>query len=80
MSTEAQSGAAAPPLIVSSRDFDRLEQLLDSPALRQLPASRALMQELVRAEVRPAEQVPPDVVAMGSISNATMPAAASITG
>ena len=58
--------ASAPPLIVSSRDFNRLEKLLDSPALRRHPAAIALMDELNRAEVRPPEHIPEAVVTMHS--------------
>jgi len=58
--------AVAPPIIVSSRDFNRLEQLLDSPALRRLPAAMALTEELNRAEVLPPEKIPAGVVTMHS--------------
>jgi regulator of nucleoside diphosphate kinase len=51
---------------VSSRDFDRLENLLDSPAHARLPAASALMGELRRADVLPQQQMPADVVTMGS--------------
>ncbi|NDK40098.1 nucleoside diphosphate kinase regulator [Pseudoxanthomonas gei] len=56
----------APPIIVSSRDFNRLESLLDSPALRRHPAAIALMQELSRAQVLAPEQMPGTVVTMNS--------------
>ena len=65
MTTQATSGVP-PSLIVSSRDFDRLEQLLDSPALRRHPAALALMGELRRADVLPPDQVPDGVVTMRS--------------
>ena len=55
-----------PPIIVSSRDFSRLENLLDSPALRRHPAALALMDELNRAQVLPPEQIPETVVTMHS--------------
>lgn len=55
-----------PSLIMSSQDFNRLEALLDSPALRHQPAAEALMNELNRAEVLPPEQVPDSVVTMHS--------------
>jgi hypothetical protein len=58
--------AIAPPIIVSSRDFNRLEQLLDSPALRRHPAAVALTEELNRAEVVPPEKIPAGVVTMHS--------------
>ena len=70
MSTLPSSGlppsATPPPLIVSSRDFNRLEQLLDSPGLRRHPAAVALMDELNRADVLPPEQMPEGVVTMHS--------------
>ena len=55
-----------PPIIVSNRDFNRLEQLLDSPGLRRHPAAVALMDELNRADVLPPEQMPEGVVTMHS--------------
>ena len=57
---------SVPPIIVSSRDFNRLESLLDSPALRRHPAALALMQELNRAQVLAPEQIPGTVVTMHS--------------
>ena len=70
MSTLPSSGlppsATPPPIIVSSRDFNRLEQLLDSPGLRRHPAAVALMEELNRADVLPPEQMPEGVVTMHS--------------
>ena len=63
----AQPTSGLPPsLIVSSRDLARLEALLDSPVLSRHPAALALIDELNRAEVRPPEQVPADVVTMHS--------------
>lgn len=55
-----------PPLIVSSRDFARLEALLDTPVLRRHPAALALMDELNRADVRDPEDMPDNVVTMHS--------------
>ena len=55
-----------PALVVSSRDFARLEALLDTPALRRHPAALALMDELNRAEVREPENMPDNVVTMHS--------------
>ena len=70
MSTASTSGLppsrTAPAIVVSSRDFNRLEQLLDSPALRRHPAAIALMDELNRAEVLPPDQIPEGVVTMHS--------------
>jgi regulator of nucleoside diphosphate kinase len=58
-----------PPITLGNRDLARLEQLLDSPALRRLPAAQALGAELERANVLPADQLPADVVTMnGSVT------------
>ena len=65
MNTQHTSGLP-PSLIVSSRDFDRLEALLESPALRHQPAAIALIDELRRAEVLPPEQIPETVITMHS--------------
>lgn len=62
----AHRSGLPPPLIVSSRDFNRLEQLLDSPALRRHPAAMALTEELNRAEIVPPERIPAGVVTMHS--------------
>ena len=58
--------ANLPPITVSSRDLARLEQLLDSPGLRHVPAAIALGRELERATVLPPERMPADVVTMNS--------------
>jgi len=56
-----------PPITVSTRDLARLEALLESPAVRQLPAARALGDELVRANVVEPADMPADVVSMNSV-------------
>lgn len=53
-------------ITVSSRDLNRLEALLESPALSRHPAAIALSEELGRATVLPPEQMPADVVTMHS--------------
>jgi len=58
--------ATAPTLTLSSRDLDRLEQLLDSPAMATHPAAVALAAELGRANVVEPEDMPADVVTMNS--------------
>ena len=55
-----------PPITVSSRDLARLEAMLDSPALRHLPAAEALAAELERATVVEPADMPADVVTMNS--------------
>lgn len=67
MNAQAHASGLPPSLIVSSLDFDRLEALLDSPALQQTPAIIALMDELKRAEIRAPEAIPASVVTMNSV-------------
>jgi regulator of nucleoside diphosphate kinase len=54
-------------LIVTSRDFDRLERLLESLPASSFPGKAALQEELSRAEIVEPEDVPPDVVTMNSV-------------
>ena len=61
-----QANTNLPPITVSSHDLARLEQLLDSPGLRHVPAALALGGELERATVLPPERMPADVVTMNS--------------
>ncbi|ODS61729.1 MULTISPECIES: nucleoside diphosphate kinase regulator [unclassified Arenimonas] len=56
-----------PPITVSTRDLARLEALLESPAVRQLPAAQALGDELVRANVVEPADMPAGVVGMNSL-------------
>ncbi len=58
--------AKKPAIIISSLDMDRLEALLDSPAVDALPGKAALQAELARAEIVEPGQVPPNVVTMNS--------------
>lgn len=58
--------SSAPAIIVSSRDYARLDALLESPAHRHTPAARALMEEMLRAEVREPQDMPADVVTMNA--------------
>lgn len=58
--------ATSPPITVSSRDLDRLERLLESPAVAALPAAAALGRELERANVVAPTDMPADVVTMNS--------------
>ena len=58
--------ATPPPITVSSRDLDRLERLLESPAVAALPAAAALGSELERANVVAPADMPSDVVTMNS--------------
>ena len=56
----------SPPITLSSRDFDRLEALLDTPQWQNHPTAQALRDEMARAQVLSPEQVPADLVTMNS--------------
>jgi regulator of nucleoside diphosphate kinase len=56
----------APQIYVTESDFDALEHLLDSPAVRNLPGIEALWQELHRAHVVPEDKLPANVISMNS--------------
>lgn len=58
--------ATSPPITVSSRDLERLERLLEAPAVAALPAAAALGRELERANVVAPADMPADVVTMNS--------------
>jgi regulator of nucleoside diphosphate kinase len=58
--------ARRPPIVITSRDYDRLDALLNSLPAGAFPNKSALEGELERAKIVPAEQVPPDVVTMNS--------------
>jgi len=53
-------------IILTSRDFDRLEVLLASLPANAFPGKAALEAELDRAEIVEPQDVPPDVVTMNS--------------
>lgn len=53
-------------LILNARDVDRLERLLETPALAALPVADALQQEMARADVLAPEDMPANVVTMNS--------------
>jgi regulator of nucleoside diphosphate kinase len=66
MIAKTNSGVRKPPLIIDAAHSARLEELALG-ALRRMPAvARELLEEVERADVRPAEQLPPDVVQIGS--------------
>lgn len=60
------SSGLPPSIIVSSHDMDRLEAMLESPAVSQTPAALALVEELNRATVVAPDQVPAGTVMMHS--------------
>jgi regulator of nucleoside diphosphate kinase len=53
-------------IVVTSRDLERLEKLLESLPADSFPGKSALEAELQRAEVVDPERIPPDVVTMNS--------------
>ena len=61
-----RSSGLPPSIVVSQRDADRLEALLESPQWRQHAAADALLGELARAEIRDDADMPAGVVGMNS--------------
>ena len=53
-------------IVLTSRDFDRLEALLGSLPSNGFPDKANLQMELERAEIVPPEKIPPNVVTMNS--------------
>jgi regulator of nucleoside diphosphate kinase len=60
------SSGLPPSITVSSRDMDRLDAMLESPANGQSPAGQALAQELNRATIVAPEEMPEGIVMMHS--------------
>ena len=67
MTTPAPTAPARPPLLVSRRDVERIESLLEQPAYQALD-TRALQEELARAEVVEPERLPGDIITMNSVA------------
>lgn len=55
-----------PPITITRRDLERLERHLNSDAVRALPGSGVLHEELMRANVVEPEEIGRDVVTMNS--------------
>jgi regulator of nucleoside diphosphate kinase len=66
MREATEAGGLRPPLVMSARDHERLVALAGVVARRNPLVARLLMEEADRAEVVPAEALPPGVVAVGS--------------
>ena len=66
MSTSSGLPPSIAPITVSSLDMDRLDAMLESPAIQQTPAAQALIQELNRATVVAPEDMPEGIVMMHS--------------
>ncbi|MBX3700953.1 MAG: nucleoside diphosphate kinase regulator [Dokdonella sp.] len=60
------SHQASPAITMSSRDFDRLDALLDMPQWQHNATAQALRQELDRANVVAPEKIPANLVTMNS--------------
>ena len=58
--------AKKPSIVITTRDYDRLEALIDSLPAGGFPNKAALEAELKRAEIVPPEQLPPNIVTMNS--------------
>ena len=56
-----------PPLLLSRLDAERIEALLEQPQYRALN-TRALQEELERAEIAEPAQMPADIITMNSIA------------
>lgn len=57
------------PIILSRLDVERIEALLETPALRGTPAARMLLEEFDRAEILEPAAMPHDVVSMNSAAD-----------
>jgi regulator of nucleoside diphosphate kinase len=55
-----------PPITITRLDLERLERHLDSDAVRALPGSILLREELARANVVEPEEISHDIVTMNS--------------
>ncbi|MEB2312232.1 MAG: nucleoside diphosphate kinase regulator [Sorangiineae bacterium] len=53
-------------IILSRLDVERIELLLESPAVRDTPTAERLLEEFERAEIVEPEAMPHDVVSMNS--------------
>jgi regulator of nucleoside diphosphate kinase len=67
MNARTQTEALRPPLVMSAEDHARLVALSGVIRIRSPLVARLLMEETDRADVVPADQVPANVVAVGSM-------------
>lgn len=67
MTTPAPAATVRPPLLVSRLDVERIESLLEQPAFQALD-TRALQEELARAEVAEPDRMPGDIITMNSVA------------
>ncbi|MDL2284724.1 nucleoside diphosphate kinase regulator [Oxalobacter sp. OttesenSCG-928-P03] len=55
-----------PPITVTTADYDYLEQLLDLPKYRNIPARQDLIDELRRADIVEPSEIGADIVTLNS--------------
>ena len=67
MTEDAEAKSLRPPLLMSEQDHAKLLGLAAVSARRNPLVARLLQEEADRAELVPAGQVPPGVVAVGSV-------------
>jgi len=61
-----------PRIVMTSRDLERLEKLIQALPANAFPSKAALEAELERAEIVEPERIPPDVVTMNSTVRFTL--------
>lgn len=59
--------AARPPIVIAGEDAERLDRLAKSALNHNPEVADELLIELSRAELRPLQALPPDVVRMNSV-------------
>lgn len=64
--TTTHAAPARPPLILSDIDAERIGDIALRAEQRLPELVELLLEEIERAEVRPVDQTPPDVIGMGS--------------
>lgn len=55
-----------PPITLTTKDYDYLEELLDLPKYRSIPARQDLIDELKRADIVEQSEIGPDIVTLNS--------------
>lgn len=63
----AKPTSLQPPLIIDARDYDRLRQLAEQALDTAPDAAQRLLDEVDRAEVLPSQDMPGNVVQIGSL-------------
>lgn len=62
----ANASSPQPPLIIDAKDYDRLRQLAEQASESAPDVAQRLLDEVDRAEVLATQDMPPDVVRIGS--------------